>query len=110
MDLTADRKATLLAYCRLNEEDLSRAEVSLLEREFHRAVDYLANAGIRVPTDPARLARFDSLVDSMVLDRWDNRGTQTAGYTMSANPAFRADLTQLKLTEPVPDSGTGAGG
>ena len=109
MELTAERKALLLAYCQLDEEDLSEAEHALLEREFHRAVDYLANAGIRVPTAPARKARFDSLVDALVLDRWDNRGIQTAGYTLSANPAFRADLNQLKQTEPVSISDTGSG-
>ena len=109
MELTPERKALLLAYCQLDKEDLSEAENALLEREFHRAVDYLARAGVRVPTDPARLDRFNCVVDSMVLDRWDNRGTQTAGYTLSANPAFRADLNQLKLTEPVSISGTGTG-
>lgn len=109
MALTAERRALLLAYCQLDEEDLSEADKILLEREYVRAVDYLAGAGVSMPTDPGRLARYDSLVDAMVLDRWDNRGTQTAGYTLTANPAFRHDLNQLKLTEPVSDSGTGTG-
>lgn len=107
MTLTDQRKALLLAYCRLDEEDLSPADAALLEREFHAAVDYLARAGVGVPEDPERLARFDGLVDAMVLDRWDNRGTQTAGYTLIENPAFRRSLNQLKQTEPVPESGTG---
>lgn len=109
MDLTAERKALLLAYCQLDEEDLSAADHALLEREFHAAVGYLADAGVPVPASPARLARYDALVDAMVLDRWDNRGSQTAGYTLSENPAFRRTLNQLKQTRPVSISGTGTG-
>lgn len=109
MELTDQRKALLLAYCRLDPEDLSESEIALLEREFRAAVEYLADAGVSVPANPARLARYDALVDAMVLDRWDNRGSQIAGYTLSENPAFRRMLNQLKLTEPVPESGTGGG-
>ena len=110
MALTAQRRAQLLAYCRLDEADLTEADVLLLEREYLSAVSYLTDSGVTLPTEPARLARFDGLVDALVLDRWDNRGSQTAGHTLTENPAFRRDLNQLKLTEPVPAVGTGAVG
>ena len=106
--MTDTRKAALMAYCRL--DDLTAEEEMLLLREYRRAVAYLSAAGISEPTEGTeRRDHFDAVVDALVLDAWDNRGTQTAGYTLAANPAFRQSLNQLKLTEPVSNLDTGTG-
>ena len=109
MELTAKRKAALLAYCRIDE--LSGDDAELLESMYFDAVDYLAGAGVSAPTEGSgRAAQYDQCVNALVLDAWDHRGSQTAGQALAENPAFRRRLNQLKLTEPVPDSGTGVGG
>ena len=108
MELTAKRKAALLAYCRIDE--LSEDDTALLESMYFDAVDYLAGAGVSAPEEGSgRAAQYDQCVNALVLDAWDHRGSQTAGQALVENPAFRRRLNQLKLTEPVPDSGTGIG-
>lgn len=94
------RMARLMAYCRIDEpgadeEDLLRAMAATAE-------GYLMAAGIDEPApgDP-RKPVYESVVNALVLDDWDNRGSQTAGYTISENPAFRRKLNQLKLTVPI---------
>ena len=100
MELTAKRKAALLAYCRIDE--LSGDDAALLESMYFDAVDYLAGAGVSAPTEGSgRAAKYDQCVNAQVLDAWDHRGTQTAGQAPVENPAFRRRLNQLKLTEPV---------
>lgn len=100
MELTAKRKAALLAYCRIDE--LSGDDAELLESMYFDAVDYLAGAGVSAPTEGSgRASQYDQCVNALVLDAWDHRGTQTAGQALVENPAFRRRLNQLKLTEPV---------
>ena len=100
MELTAKRKAALLAYCRI--DDLSGDDAELLESMYFDAVDYLADAGVSAPEEGSgRAAKYDQCVNALVLDAWDHRGTQTAGQALVENPAFRRRLNQLKLTEPV---------
>lgn len=102
MVLTEERKAALMAYCKLDE--LSADDEALLESMFFDAVDQMADAGVAVPeAGTGRAAKYDQCVNAMVLDAWDHRGTQTAGQAMVENPAFRRRLNQLKLTEPVPE-------
>lgn len=107
MALTDARKAALKIYCRL--DDLSDGEVSLLETIYAGAVDYMTNAGVSEPTDEGRKASYDLCVNALVLDAWDNRNPIVEQAATVDNPAFRRRLNQLKLTEPVPDSGTGTG-
>lgn len=99
--MTDERKAALLAYCRLDEPDSN--ELALLEALVAAGEGYLANAGVEKPgeDEPSRLALYDLLVNAFVLDGYDNRGTQTAGYEMRENPALRRVLNQLKLTVPI---------
>ena len=93
------RKRRLMAYCRIDE--LSPDDADVLQGMYEDAVAYLAGAGVAVPeSGTSRAAQFDARVDELVLDAWDNRGTQTAGYSLMDNPAFRRKLNQLKLTEP----------
>lgn len=108
MALTDARKAALMAYCRLDEP--TEEEWVLLEGMELAALSYMEDAGVSVPPEGSeREAKFTLCVNALVLDAWDNRGTQTAGYTMADNPAFRRILNQLKATEPVPALGTGNG-
>lgn len=105
-----ERKAALMAYCRI--DDLTAEEETLLESMYEDAAAYLAGAGIRVPVeDPKRAAQFDQCVNALVLDAWDHRGSQSSDRTFVENPAFRQRLNQLKLTEPhVSDSDTAGRG
>ena len=86
-------------------------EEALLESLYEDAAAYLAEAGVSEPdAGTGRAAQYDQCINALVLDAWDHRGSQTAGQALVENPAFRRRLNQLKLTEPVPDSGTGIGG
>ena len=99
--MTDKRKAALLAYCRLDEPDPN--EMALLEALVAAGEGYLKNAGVEKPdeSDLVRLALYDLLVDAFVLDSYDNRGNQTAGYVLQENPSLRRVLNQLKLTVPI---------
>ena len=99
--MTDEREAALLAYCRLDEPDEN--ELVLLEALVAAGEGYLASAGVAKPggDDPARLALYDLLVNAFVLDAYDNRGTQSAGYVLQENPTLRRVLNQLKLTVPI---------
>lgn len=102
-----ERKLTLMAYCRLDE--IEGADVLLLQRTYDAAVARLEQSGIRQPVEGTpRAALFDSLVDAIVLDNWDNRGTQTE-VTLPENRSFRLILNQMKQTEPVSKLDTGGG-
>jgi len=103
--MTDARMARLMAYCRLDE--LTEGDEDLLRAMLSTAEGYLMAAGVDKPAagDP-RAWMYESVCNALVLDDWDNRGSQTAGYTISENPAFRRKLNQLKLTEPVPILGT----
>lgn len=103
--LTEKRKAELVAYCRIDL--LEEGESALLEGFYDAAVAYLDQAGVKEPDEGTqRLAQYDLVVNAMVLDAYDNRGSQNAGTAIQDNPAFRRMLTQLKLTEPNADSVT----
>lgn len=107
MALTDARRAVLKAYCKL--DDLSVEDELLLERFYDGAVELMANAGVSQPAEgTGRAAQFDTLVDAIVLDNWDNRGTQSE-ITMPENRAFRLSLNQMKRTEPVSKLDTGNG-
>ena len=100
MALTDERRAALLAYCRIDE--LDAGDAALLESLYEDAAAYMAEAGVSEPdAGTGRAAQYDQCVNAMVLDAWDHRGTQTAGQALVENPAFRRRLNQLKLTEPV---------
>ncbi len=100
MYLSDTRKTSLMAYCRIDE--LGPGEDQLLEDIYHDAVSYLAGAGVaQPPAYTERRAQYDMCINALVLDAWDNRGTQFAGYSVVDNPAWQRKKNQLKLTEPV---------
>ena len=100
MELTAKRKAALLAYCRIDE--LDAGEDALLESLYGAAVSYMEQAGVSEPKEGTpRRAQYDLAVNYLVLNSYDQRETAVSGTIVSENPAFRRVLNQLKLTEPV---------
>lgn len=105
-ELTEARKVTLLAYCRLEADEVDPAVLQML---YDDAISYMDDSGVSLPTEGTnRCAKYDMCVNALVLDAYDNRGVQM-GVNLQENRAFRRRLNQLKFTEPVPNSGTGAG-
>lgn len=96
-----ERLIEIAAYCRVEADDAE------LPGFVDAAAAYLANAGVSEPEDgTARFAQYLQCVKYLALDLYDRRDAAVDG-TLGDNPAFRRMLNQLKLTEPVPDSGTG---
>lgn len=107
--MTAEQKAGLLAYCRIDE--LTEAEDAVFDGMYQAAVSYMEQAGVSEPEDGSpRRGQYDLCVNAMVLDAWDRRGSASEGgssHSVTENPSFRRTLNQLKLTEPVSNSDTG---
>lgn len=96
--MTEERRAGLLAYCRIEEP--TSEELRTLENLYDAAVGYMEGAGISQPPEgTARRAQYDLAVNFMVLRDFDLRDAEVTG-TVQDNPAFRRLITQLKLTEP----------
>lgn len=99
MALTEERKAALLAYCKLTELANDPEVEALIPAFYEAAVGYMEGAGITEPAaDTARRCQYDLCVNAMVLDAYDRRGAQTEG-SVGDNPMLRRMITQLKLTE-----------
>ncbi len=99
MALTEERRAGLLAYCRIEEP--TAEELLTLETLYDAAVGYLEGAGISQPAPGTpRAAQYDLAVNFMVLRDFDLRDATITGTIVADNPAFRRLITQLKLTEP----------
>ena len=108
MAMDYDVRSSVLAYCQLEEDDLTAEDRMLLEEFYADAVSYMEDAGVSKPaTGTSRAAKYSLCVKAMVLDSWDHRSSQTESPSIRENPAFRRRLNQLKRTEPVPKSGTG---
>ena len=100
MTAFAERQAEILSYCRI--DDPAPEDLSLLRTMYTDAVSQMSNAGVTEPVSgSARLAQYNTCVNALVLDAWDNRGIQTGDKALTDNPAFRRRLNQLKLSEPV---------
>lgn len=105
MALTEERRARLLAYCRIEEP--TDEELLTLEGLYDAAVGYMEGAGISPPASGTpRAAQYDLCVNYLVLDGYDRRDVTITGTIVADNPAFRRLINQLKLTEPVSDLGT----
>ena len=99
MALTEERRARLLAYCRIEEP--TDEELLTLEGLYDAAVGYMEGAGIREPpAGTPRASQYDLCVNYLVLDGYDRRDVTITGTIVADNPAFRQLITQLKLTEP----------
>lgn len=99
--MTEERRASLLAYCKLTELQDDPEVQLLIPALYDAAVGYLEGAGVNVPeSGTARAAQYDLCVNYLVLDGWERREVTITGTVVTDNPAFRRLLTQLKLTEP----------
>ena len=97
--MTEERRAALLAYCRITEPDAD--ELLMLEGLYDAAVGYMCDAGVAEPEEGTpRRAQYDLCVNYLVLDAYDRREVTITGTIMAQNPAFRQKLNQLKQTEP----------
>ena len=100
MALSEERRASLLAYCRI--EGPTAEELLTLEGLYDAAVGYLERAGVAEPAaGTTRRAQYDLCVNFMVLRDFDLRDAVITGGTVTDNPAFRSMLNQLKLSEPI---------
>ncbi|BAK99204.1 hypothetical protein OBV_27380 [Oscillibacter valericigenes Sjm18-20] len=107
-ELTDARRAALLAYCRIDL--LEDGEKDMVDGFYCSAVSYMEQAGVSEPeTGTNRRAQYDLCINYLVLDSYMRRDMTITGTIVAENPAFRRLLNQLKLTEPVPDLGTGTG-
>lgn len=98
--LTEERRASLLAYCKLTEFGDDQETLALLEGFYGAAEGYLAQAGISPPPEGTpRRAQYDLCVNFLVLSYWDNRDTAYTGTVLVENPVFRRTVNQLKATE-----------
>ena len=101
--MLTEHLADIAAYCKVDANDAE------LPGFVDTAAAYLADAGVLEPQDGSlRYAKYLQCVKYLALDLYDRRDTAVEG-ALSDNPAFRRLINQLKLTEPVPDSGTGEG-
>lgn len=101
MNLSDERKASLLAYCKLTELVDDPEVETLIPALYEAAVGYMDNAGVAVPeSGTARAAQYDLCVNYLVLDGYERREASLTGTTVAGNPAFRRLINQLKLTEP----------
>lgn len=101
MELTAERKASLLAYCKLTELAEDPEVAALIPMLYDAAVGYMEGAGVNVPeSGTTRAAQYDLAVNYLVLDGYERRETTITGTIAADNPAFRRLVNQLKLTEP----------
>lgn len=103
MAISEERLSSLLDYCRLPDADaLAPGDAELLEVFYSAAVAYMTEAGV---PEPKNDARYDLCVNALVLDMYDNRGSQsTQNLQTYQNPTFRAVLNQLKLDAMVHES------
>ncbi len=102
MGLSEERKARLLAYCKLTELADDPEVMMTVEDAYGGAVDYMTRAGVsEPPKESPRRASYDLCVNRLVLEELDLRGMTVVGVTQSENLAFRRRLNQLKFTEGV---------
>lgn len=101
MELTAERKASLLAYCKLTELADDPEVAALIPMLYDAAVGYMEGAGVNVPeSGTTRAAQYDLAVNYLVLAGYERREAIITGAIVADNPAFRRLVNQLKLTEP----------
>ncbi len=100
MALAEERRAGLLAYCKLTELADDPEVQALIPALYDAAVGYMANAGVAAPeSGTTRAAQFDLCVNYLVLSAYENRDVPITGTTVVENPIFRCILNQLKITE-----------
>ena len=98
MPISDERLPSLLAYCQITDPD--PYDLITLNGLYDAAAGYLTEAGVAEPAaGTPRRAQYNLLVNALVLDGWDLRGTQVETAVLQENPSFRRMLNQLKMTE-----------
>lgn len=105
MALSEERMARVLAYCKLTELEDDPEVQTLIPAFYAAAVEYLEDAGVPEPEGETGRARYDLLVNGMVLDSWERRDMTITSTVVTDNPAFRRRMEQLKRSQP-PDPRT----
>ena len=101
--MLGERLSEIAAYCRVEADDAE------LPGFVDAAAAYLAGAGVREPQDSTPRAEiYIQCIKYQVLAMYDRREGTVDG-TVSENPIYRQMLNQLKMSNPVPDLGTGSG-
>ena len=94
MALSEARRASLLAYCRIEEP--TAEELLTLEGLYDAAVGYMEQAGVSEPEEgTSRRAQYDLCVNALVLDAYDKRGTTVSGSALTDNREYRGTFLQL---------------
>lgn len=112
MELSDERRAALLAYCKLTELADDPEAQTLIPIFYAAAVGYMEGAGISPPPEgTARRSLYELCVNIMVLGSWDGRDAVGNTSAATENPAFRRMFNQLKFTAGiVSESDTGGEG
>lgn len=98
--MTEERRAALLAYCKLTELADDPEVQTLIPVLYEAAVGYMETAGVAAPKPgTTRAAQYDLAVNYLVLDSWEHRETSMVATVVADNPTFRRLLNQLKWTE-----------
>lgn len=110
--MTEESRLAIMAYCRINEDELEPGEMFLFDALCEAAVGYMDQAGVSEPeAGTPRRALYDLCVNYLVLDGWDRRDASVSATYVAENPRFRQYLNQLKFTEAdVSNSDTSASG
>lgn len=99
MPLGEERRASLLAYCKLTELADDPEVTALIPVLYDAAVGYMTNAGVSQPAAGTRREKqYDLCVDYLVLSAYEQR--DVAAPSMTDSRIFRWLINQLKLTEP----------
>lgn len=97
--MDAARLEELLAYCRI--DDPSGSDLTLVRLFHDDAVSQLEGAGVPRPEPGTpKDSQYRLLVNRIVLESWESRGTTTEAV-LPENQAFRRSLNQLKQQEGI---------
>lgn len=103
MSLTSGRLAEIANYCKVDADDAE------LPGYVAAAEGYMLSGVCSEPKEGTPMAAMYLLcIKALTLEQYDRRGL-AVDQAASENRIVRIMINQLKLTEPVPDSGTGEG-
>lgn len=98
-----ERLSEIAVYCKVDADDAE------LPGYIDAAEGYMLSSVCSKPEDGTpRFAMYLLCVKALTLEQYDRRGI-SIDQAASENRVVRLMINHLKLTEPVPDSGTGEG-
>ena len=101
--MLTEHLADIAAYCKVDADDAE------LPGYIDAAEGYLLSGVCSEPKEGTPMAAMYLLcIKALTLEQYDRRGL-AVDQAASENRIVRIMINQLKLTEPVPDSGTGEG-